>query len=92
LGGGGWLLARRDPVLLPVETAFRGSLDWSSSAMARVLSLNWAYRSVWLVYRWIGHLLSLLSRILEGDGGLLWALLLLLLLYSLAIAVGVQAI
>ena len=92
LGGGGWWLARRDPILLPVETAFRGSLDWSGSAMARVLSLNWAYRSIWLVYRWIGRLLSLLSRILEGDGGLLWALLLLLLLYSLAIAVGVEAI
>lgn len=46
-------------------------------------SLNWLYRSIWLVYIGLGRIVRLLSRILEGEGGILWALLLLVLFVTL---------
>jgi hypothetical protein len=37
----------------------------------------------WLVFRGIGNLMGIFTTILEGDGGVLWALLLLTLIISL---------
>ncbi len=47
---------------------------------------NWTVRLVgvfWLVYRQLGSLLSLVANLLEGNGGLLWTLLLLVLFITL---------
>jgi hypothetical protein len=46
-------------------------------------SLNWFYGSLWAVYRFVGRLLEFITLIFEGEGGVLWALLLLVLLLSL---------
>ena len=46
------------------------------SAWDRLLSLEWLYRLLWRFFRTFSRLFALFSSILEGDGGLLWALVL----------------
>jgi hypothetical protein len=87
LVGVAWYLNRGDPLLLPQETGFRGGLSWGASFWGRVLSLDWLYRALFFLYRQVGRALSSMARLLEGDGGLLWALLLLLFLFSLSFAI-----
>lgn len=52
-----------------------------------VLRLNWLYQAAGAIYRIISEVLNWVTVILEGDGGVLWALLALALLVSLS-AVG----
>ncbi len=47
------------------------------------LSLGWLYTLIWKLYRWLGKSLEFVSQILEGEGGILWALLLLIVLLTL---------
>jgi hypothetical protein len=58
----------------------------------RVLSfifrLDWVYRFFWSIYALLQRLVRFLTIILEGDGGVLWALLLLALLATLLAAGG----
>ena len=46
-------------------------------------SLNWLYRLLWGLYGSLGRLVAFVNLILEGEGGILWALLILTLLFSL---------
>ncbi|MGE5221156.1 MAG: hypothetical protein ACM3PY_01890, partial [Omnitrophica WOR_2 bacterium] len=48
-----------------------------------IFSFNWLYRFFWLAYQGIGRLVSWSTMILEGEGGLLWTLVLLALIFSL---------
>ena len=54
-------------------------------ALRGLLSLDWIYRVFWWLYRNISRFFSSISLILEGEGGVLWALLMLILLVSLLI-------
>lgn len=45
-----------------------------------IINFNWIYILVWRIYRLFGRLIQLFSLLLEGDGGILWALLILILL------------
>ncbi|HWQ84143.1 MAG TPA: hypothetical protein VN363_06220 [Anaerolineales bacterium] len=49
----------------------------------RSLSLNWFYALFWKIYRWLGRSLEFVSQILEGEGGILWALLILIVILTL---------
>jgi len=42
-------------------------------------NLNFIYRFFWLIYRLVGRFINLLSNLLEGEGGVLWAVLVLIL-------------
>lgn len=50
---------------------------------ARLLSLHWLYRALWRLYFSIGRMVRLIITILEGDGGVLWALLILVLFITI---------
>jgi hypothetical protein len=52
-----------------------------NSAINNLISLDWFYRFFWKLFRLITKLMGLLSTILEGDGGLLWALVLFALIF-----------
>ncbi len=52
-------------------------------ALARLFSLRWLYGLIWWLYRRLLQVIQVLTEILEGDGGVLWALVLLALLISL---------
>jgi hypothetical protein len=58
---------------------------WVSS----IFSLNWIYRGISALYRFLQILISFLSLLLEGQGGVLWALVLLALLSTLIASGGV---
>ncbi len=49
----------------------------------RIFSLSWLYGLLWSLYRSLGKAIAGVSLILEGEGGFLWALVLLVALASL---------
>jgi hypothetical protein len=55
----------------------------AGSILTSLFSLNWLYRLLWAVYRRVQQAIQVLTEILEGDGGVLWTLVLLALLISL---------
>lgn len=52
------------------------------SQLEPVLQFSWLYRILQTAYRIFGRFVTLVSGILEGEGGLLWAMLIVLLLFS----------
>ncbi len=48
-----------------------------------LLSLRWLYRSLWRLYFFAGRMIRLLISVMEGDGGVLWALLILVLFIAI---------
>jgi hypothetical protein len=75
---GVWYLSQR--VIRPQADA---SIPRITSFLGPVFSLNWLYRMVWVFYRISARLTALGSTILEGEGGILWTLVLLALIYVL---------
>lgn len=57
-------------------------------ALERILSLDWFYRAVDAVYQTLGGLVRWITVLLEGEGGILWAVVLLLLLLTLSQQIG----
>lgn len=51
--------------------------------LKNVLSLNWLYRLLWVTYRYLARISAFFSSVLEGEGGVLWAFLILVLLLSI---------
>jgi hypothetical protein len=49
------------------------TIDQTSS---QVLSFSWLYRPIWYLYKQLQHLSKLAYSLLEGDGGILWAIVL----------------
>ncbi len=44
------------------------------SAWDRLFSFDWLYSLLWRLFRAVSRIMALVSTILEGEGGLLWAL------------------
>ena len=55
--------------------------------LGRLFSLNWLYRLFWNIYRSVGYAIRFIDRVLEGEAGFLWTLLLLVLILSILIQV-----
>jgi hypothetical protein len=53
-----------------------------SAQWVRIFRLGWLYALLAAVFRWLGWLADLITRTLEGEGGLLWSFLLLVLIIS----------
>lgn len=64
----------------------------AAAVLAAVFRLNWLYRFIGGVYAALQHVVQLITAMLEGDGGILWSLVMLAMLVSLirvsAAAVG----
>lgn len=58
-------------------------MDRIGSRLAKFFSLDWLYRFLWFLYLLLQRLVIFSTSILEGDGGVLWALVLLVLLLTL---------
>lgn len=56
--------------------------DWAK-VINSILSLQWLYQVIWAGYRYLSRILGIFTKLLEGEGGVLWAILLLGLLFSL---------
>jgi hypothetical protein len=60
----------------------RPKIAWPTgiqSALGEFFSLSWLYRFLWWLYRLLSGLINSLSLVLEGEGGVLWAILMLIL-------------
>jgi hypothetical protein len=55
----------------------------------KMFSLGWISSLVWGAYRWIGRFISMMTKIAEGEGGILWAMVLSVILLSLLMQSGV---
>lgn len=58
------------------------------SSVSSFLSLEWIYNIFWWLYRSLSRLFASISSILEGEGGVLWAMLILILLIALVSQLG----
>jgi hypothetical protein len=67
------IVASRQQITLPPQLV---------AALGQGLSLQWLYRSLWWSYRTLSKFFGAISSILEGEGGILWAILLLSLLVA----------
>ena len=70
-------------IQLPASSGFTKALNWVIPRLEPVFRLEWVYRVVWWVNNLVGKLLYGFSTILEGDGGILWMILLLVLLMTI---------
>jgi hypothetical protein len=57
-------------------------------SLAALFSLAWFYRLIWEAYRFLGRVIGFLSAVFEGEGGVLWALLILALLFLVLTRAG----
>jgi hypothetical protein len=71
-----WYLSLRNPSSLTLSRFTGATSRWSN-----LFSLDWLYRSLWGLFRIISRLIVVISIILEGEGGILWALVLLALIF-----------
>lgn len=69
-------------VQLPTSSTLAKVLNWLLPRLEPIFRLEWLYRTVWRLYNFLGKIFRGFSTILEGDGGILWMILLLTLLIS----------
>lgn len=67
---------------LPASSRLNIVLEWVTPRLEPVFRLEWLYRVAWSIYSFFGWILQTFSKILEGEGGILWAALLLMLLIA----------
>jgi hypothetical protein len=75
---------------LPTSSQIRKVSDWFFPRIEPVFRLEWLYRVVWHLYNFLGRILKIVSSILEGEGGILWTVLILVLLISLLTGTGIN--
>jgi hypothetical protein len=59
------------------------ALGWFLAHVEPIFRMEWVYKIVWQLYNFVGGVLRRFSILLEGDGGILWTILLLVLLISI---------
>lgn len=67
---------------LPASSRLNAVLEWITPRLEPIFRMEWLYRAAWAVYSFLGWILNTFSKILEGEGGILWAALLLMLLIA----------
>jgi len=73
-----WRLQRSKPLWVSV----------ASRILRPSISFGWLYKLIWYIYRGTGKIVGFISEVLEGQGGVLWAFLLLTLLMAFLVQTG----
>ncbi len=68
---------------LPANSRFKAAFDWLSPYIEKVFRLEWVYRVVWNIFRIVAKILNSFSTVLEGEGGILWTILIMVLLLTI---------
>lgn len=71
---------------LAIMVLTRLTMPGATSRWGDVLRLNWLYRAAWGTYRSLGQVSQVVTSTLEGDGGVIWSFIILLLALSLLIS------
>lgn len=86
-----WILrvVKTQPVKVGIETSLIATaIQRVSSAFTIIFRLNWFYRLLWGIFQALQLLIEFITRVLEGEGGVLWALLLVALLLTILASRG----
>ncbi len=75
---------------LPASSGLSKTLNWVIPRMEPVFRLEWLYQVGWRVFNFFGKVLQDFSIILEGEGGILWTTLLLVLLITVLTGGGIK--
>lgn len=73
---------------LPASSGIRKVTDWMFPRLDPIFRLEWIYRVAWHIFNFFGRILNSFSALLEGEGGVLWTILILVLLITLLISGG----
>jgi hypothetical protein len=65
---------------LPASSGVRKGMDWLFPRLEPAFRLEWLYKMVWHLYNFSGRMIKTFSAIIEGEGGILWTVLFLVLL------------
>ena len=77
-------------VQLPSSSGITKALNWLLPRIEPVFRLEWIYRAAWQLNNLLSAVMKGFSTILEGEGGVLWTILLLILIISIFSGSGVQ--
>ncbi len=84
-----WRLGITPPYIqLPANSRLTKALNWLVPRIEPVFRLEWLYQMAWKIFKFLGAILQGFSTVLEGDGGVLWMILLLVLLITLLTGLG----
>jgi hypothetical protein len=75
-------------IQLPASSGFTKALNWIVPRLEPIFRLEWVYRLAWRFNNFFGGIMRSVSTILEGDGGILWTILLLVLVITLLTSGG----
>jgi len=75
-------------IKLPSSSGITKVLNWILPRLEPVFRLEWVYRLIWRIIEGFSRILKIFSVIIEGEGGILWTILLLVLLISLLSSIG----
>ena len=70
-------------IQLPASSGLAKILDWIQPRLEAIFRLEWVYRVILWFFNLFGKILRYISIIIEGQGGILWTILLLVLLITL---------
>jgi len=73
---------------LPASSGIRKVTDWLFPRLDPIFRLEWVYRVAWHVFNFFGRILNSFSALLEGEGGVLWTILIFVLLITLLTSGG----
>ena len=73
---------------LPASSGIRKILDWLFPRLDPIFRLEWVYRVAWHIFNFFGRILNSFSALLEGEGGVLWTILIFVLLVTLLTSGG----
>lgn len=83
-----WSLLRRSERFGTLLRFSKSKPTWGTTVWGRLLSLKWFYQLIWVIYHLFSRMIAWFTTILEGEGGILWALVFLFLLFSLSLQGG----
>ncbi|MFA5837686.1 MAG: hypothetical protein WC837_12100 [Bellilinea sp.] len=84
-----WRFVPGGMAMLPASAWPVRSLRYAGQFLARSHRLTWLYDFLWLIYRGLRQLVSFATVLFEGEGGMMWAFVLLALLITLLSGRGV---
>jgi hypothetical protein len=87
---GFYLFLKRSGRFALVMRLTKGRVAQGTGMWRKILSLEWFYRLIWITYHAVSRVISWITMVLEGDGGILWALVFFFLIVSLSLQGGLS--
>ena len=90
LAVGVYVTLKRNRLFAPMMSLSKGMATRGTGVWGKILSLEWFYKFIWIIYHALNRIFAWMTTILEGDGGILWALVFLFFLISISLQGGLS--